>query len=165
MWTKAIVLSRLLVPTLAGIIVFTTAGYGQWAPPRPVPPIPPGDARVWFYRDAGTYDSQQLPSIEMNGTIVGVSQPVGSFYFNVKPGFYHVTVQQYLSNPEEDANINLVPGQQVYLKIVSLTNCIDSGSNRRASSSEFTRPCFYVWNMPAQVAQATVARVPFYGGN
>ena len=163
MWTKAIVLLRLLVPALAGITAFATAGYGQWAQPRPVPPIPAGEARVWFYRDAGTYDSYQLPSIEMNGTIVGVSQPVGSFYFDVKPGFYHVTVQQYLDAPEEAANIDLTPGQQAYLKILSLYDCISGSSNLRGSY--YSRPCFYVWNMPAQVAQATVARIPFYGGN
>ena len=165
MRTKSIVLLRWLLSALAGIATCATASYGQWAPAGSLPPIPPGEARVWFYRDAGTYDSQEQPYILMNGTIIGVSQPRGSFYFDVKSGFYHVTVQQYLSNPEEDANINLVPGQQVYLKIVSLTNCIDSGSNRRASSSEFSRPCFYVWNIPTQIAQADVARTPFYGGN
>jgi hypothetical protein len=163
MWTKAIVLLRLLVPALAGITVFATAGYGQSAPPRPVPTIPPGDARVWFYRDAVIYDSQQQPYILMNGTIVGVSQPVGSFYFDVKPGFYHVTVQQYLDAPEEAANIDLTPGQQAYLEIVSLYDCISGSSN--LTGSYYSRPCFYVWNMPAQVAQATMARVPFYGGN
>jgi hypothetical protein len=163
MWTKAIVLLRLLLPALAGITLFATAGYAQWAPPRPVPPIPPDEARVWFYRDSGLYDSQQQPYILMNGTIVGVSQPVGSFYFDVKPGFYHVTVQQYLDAPEEAANIDLTPGQQAYLKIVPLTDCISGGGAEK--SPGYTRPCFYVWNMPAQVAQATVARVPFYGGN
>jgi hypothetical protein len=162
MWTKAIVLLRLLLPAFAGIALFATAGYGQWVPPRPVPPIPAGEARVWFYRDAGVYDSQEQPYILMNGTIVGVSQPVGSFYFDVRPGFYHVTVQQYLDAPEEAANIDLTPGQQAYLKIVSLTDCISGSSNRRGS--DYQRPCFYVWNMPAQVGQAALARTPFYGG-
>jgi hypothetical protein len=59
MWTKAIVLLRLLLPALAGITLFATAGYAQWAPPRPVPPIPPDEARVWFYRDAVIYDSDE----------------------------------------------------------------------------------------------------------
>jgi hypothetical protein len=163
MWTKAVVLLRWLLSALAGISMHATASYGQWAPAGSLPPIPPGEARVWFYRDAGVYDSQQQPFILMNGTIIGVSQPRGSFYFDVKPGFYHVTVQQYLSNPEQDANINLVPGQQVYLKIVSLTGCI-SGGGTRQSSNRFERPCFYVWNIPTQVAQADVARTPFYGG-
>ena len=127
MWTKSVVLLRWLLSALAGISTFATISYGQWAPAVPVPPIPASEARVWFYRDAGPHDSQEQPYVLMNGTIVGVSQPRGSFYFDVKPGFYHVTVQQYLNAPEEAANINLVPGQQVYLKIVSLINCIQSG--------------------------------------
>jgi hypothetical protein len=126
-----------------------------------LPPIPPGEARVLLYRDAGPYDSQQQPCILMNGMIIGVSQPCGSFHFDVRPGFYHVTVQQYLDAPEEAANVNVTPGQQVYLNIVSLTNCIDGGVRR---ASDFSRPCLYVWNMPTQVAQADVARTPFYGG-
>jgi hypothetical protein len=162
MWTKAIVLLRLLLPALTGSTLFTTAGYGQWAPPGPVPPIPQGEARVWFYRDANLYDSQQQPYILMNGAVVGVSQPVGSFYIDVKSGFYHVNVQQYLDAPEEAANIDPTPGQQVYLKIVSLTDCISGGGAEK--SPGYSRPCFYVWNMPAQIAQAAVARTPFYGG-
>jgi hypothetical protein len=163
MRSKAVGLLRWWLPALAGISVFATASYGQWAPAVSVPPIPQGEARVWFYRDAGVYDSQQQPYILMNGAIIGVSQPSGSFYLDVRPGFYRVAVQQYLSNPEEDANINLVPEQQVYLKIVSLTDCI-SGGGTRQSSNRFERPCFYVWNIPAQVAQADVAHTPFYGG-
>ena len=162
MLTKSVVLLRWLLSALAGISTFATASYGQWAPAGSLPPMPPGEARVWFYRDAGPYDSQQQPYILMNGAIIGVSQPRGSFYLDVKPGFYHVTVQQYLNAPEEAANINMSPGQQVYLKILSLTNCIEGGSNRRGS--DYSRPCFYVWNIPTQVAQADVARTPFYGG-
>jgi hypothetical protein len=90
---------------------------------------------------AGTINSPQL--LELSG--IGQPERLG------------------LSNPEEDANINLVPGQQVCLKIVSLTDCI-SGGGKRQSSNRFERPCFYVWNIPAQVAQADVAHTPFYGG-
>ncbi len=102
------------------------------------PPIPQGEARIWFYRDAGPYDSQAQPYILMNGATVAVSLPRSAFYLDVKPGFYHVTVQQYLSAPEEAANINLTPGQQVYLKIVSLTDCIAGGGGSPRSPGYFT---------------------------
>ena len=88
MRSKVVRLLRWWLPTLAGISVFATASYGQWAPAVSLPPIPQGEARVWFYRDAGVYDSQQQPYILMNGTIIGVSQPRGSFYLDVRPGFY-----------------------------------------------------------------------------
>jgi hypothetical protein len=96
----------------------------------------------------------------MNDTMMGVSQPHGSFFFDVKSGFYQVIVQQYPDAPEEATNINLAAGEQVYLKIVSLTNCIRGASNRGASSSEFSRPCIYVWNIPTRIAQADAAPAP-----
>jgi hypothetical protein len=163
MWTRAVVSLRWLLPALAGVTMFAAASWGQPRAPAPVPPIPQGEARVWFYRDAGPYDSQQIPYILMNGTPIGVSYPRGAFYLDVRPGFYHVAVQQYLSNPEEDANIQLAPGQQVYLRIVSLTDCIAGGGATR--SPGYSRPCFYVWNIPPQVAQAAVAQTPFYRGS
>lgn len=162
-WTKAVVSLRWLPPVLAAFLVFATASYGQWGEPVSPPPIPQGEARLWFYREAGPYDSQEIPYILMNGTPIGVSYPRGAFYLDVRPGFYHVAVQQYLSNPEEDANIQVVPGQQVYLKIVSLRDCIEGGGGTR--SPGYSRPCFYVWNVPPQVAQAAVAQTPFYGGS
>jgi hypothetical protein len=127
-----------------------------------LPPIPPGEARVWFDRDAGPYDSQEQPYIEMNGAIVGVSQPRGSFFIDVKPGFYHVTVQQYLNSPEEAANINLVPGQQVYLRIVLLTDCIAGGGSLRTPG--YSRRASISGTYQPQVAQADAARTSFYGG-
>ncbi|MBV8089800.1 MAG: hypothetical protein JO139_09540 [Alphaproteobacteria bacterium] len=72
MWTRSIVMLRWLLSALAGIATCATASYGQWAPAGSLPPIPPSEARVWFYRDAGIYDSQQQRYILMNGTVIGV---------------------------------------------------------------------------------------------
>jgi hypothetical protein len=69
------------------------------------------------------------------GRSCGVSQPRGSFFIDVKPGFYRVTVQQYLDSPEEAANINLVPDQQVYLEIVSLTDRIAGAGGLRSPAT------------------------------
>jgi len=97
MSSRAAGLLRWWLPALAGISVFATASYGQWASAVSVPPIPQGETRVWFYRDAGVYDSQQQPYIPMNGLIIGVSQPRGSFYLDVRPGFYHVAPSSNIS--------------------------------------------------------------------
>jgi hypothetical protein len=76
MWTKAIALLRRLLPAAAGISLLATVSYAQSAPPTSMPPIPRSEARVWFYRDASTYDSQEQPYILMNGAIVALSQPM-----------------------------------------------------------------------------------------
>src|SRR5438132_10791921 len=60
-----------------------------------VPPIPPGEARVWFYRDGGPYDGVGTPYLRMNEAIVGISEPSGALYRDVAPGQYYVTVDSY----------------------------------------------------------------------
>lgn len=126
-----------------------------------VPPIAPGAARVWFYRDLGLYDGLGTPYVRMNGAIVGVSEPGGALYRDVAPGQYHVTVDNYLSDPDQSRYVYLFPGQQAYFKILSLKNWIMNG-NRFAS--DFHRDTFYVWQIPPEIAQGDVARSQFYGG-
>src|SRR6266581_267115 len=82
-----------LLGTGAAIIVLATANCA----PLPlagsvgIPPIAQGQARVWFYRDADIYESLQRPFARMNGTVVGIAEPGGTFYRDVlsrqKPGF------------------------------------------------------------------------------
>src|SRR5260370_40161699 len=60
-----------------------------------VPPIPSGEARAWFYRVAGPYDSQARPYVRMNDGVIGILEPRGAFYRDVTPGHYHGTVDQF----------------------------------------------------------------------
>ena len=126
-----------------------------------VPPMPTGEARVWFYRDWGPYDALGTPYLRMNEAIVGVSQPGGALYRDVAPGQYHVTVDNYLSDPNQSRYVYLFPGQQAYFKIVSLKNWI-AGGNRNAGG--YQRDTFYVWEIAPEIAQGDVARSQFYGG-
>ena len=127
-----------------------------------VPPVPAGEARVWFYRDLGPYDGLGTPFLRMNGAIVGVSEPGGALYRDVAPGQYHVTVDNYLGDFNSTREVYLFPGQQSYFKIVSLKNWI-AGGNR--FGSDFHRDTFYVREIPPEVAQGDVARSQFYGGS
>jgi hypothetical protein len=165
MSSYAAFLSRWLRPAAAGIGLFATASCAQLPPTASiaVPPIPRGASRVWFYRDAGPYDAQERPYVRMNGQVVGILEPLGAFYRDVAPGSYRVTVDQYLSGPGQSQVVSLAPGQQAYVTIVSLSDWFGGGENYRGSS--FSRPSFYVWTIPPQIAQAAVARTPFYGGS
>jgi hypothetical protein len=127
-----------------------------------VPPIPAGEARAWFYRDPGPYDCVNTPYIRMNEAIVGVSQIGGASYRDVVPGQYLVTVDSYLTAPEQTRNVYLFPGQQAYFKVLCLRNWIAGGGGR--NDSGYQRDTFYVWQMPPEVAQGDVARSQFYGG-
>ena len=85
-----------------------------------IPPIPAGDARVWFYRPIDAYDSMGTPFIRMNEQIVAVSMPLGASYRDVPAGPYHITVDSYGKDFNQDKNVQLAPGQELYVKIVSL---------------------------------------------
>jgi hypothetical protein len=57
------------------------------------PPIPPGSARIWFYRIYDPTESKGRPY--MNGAIVGISEQGYAFYRDVLAGLYHVSVESY----------------------------------------------------------------------
>jgi hypothetical protein len=84
-------------PIVVGVLSLTAAACAQLPQTASVavPPIPPGEARVWFYRDGGPYDGIGTPYLRMNEAIVGVSEPGGASYRDVPAGPYHITVDSY----------------------------------------------------------------------
>jgi hypothetical protein len=134
-----------------------------------IPPIPAGEARVWFYRPVDAFDSLNTPYIRMNDAIVGISLPNGASYRDVPAGQYHIVVDSYLNSPEQDANVALVPGQELYVEVVSLRNWIGGGGgggggqNGGGSDNGYGRDTFYVWLVPPEAARPAVAKSAFYG--
>ena len=130
-----------------------------------MPPIPAAAARVWFYRPIDAYDSLSTPYIRMNDAIVAVSIPEGASYRDVPAGQYHISVDSYLDNPQQDQNVTLAPGQEVYVKVISQRSWIQGGSGSgEGAGGDYTKDTFYVWLVPPEVARADVAHSAFYGG-
>ena len=125
-----------------------------------IPNIPPGMARVWFYREDAPYITQARPYVRMNGAIVGISEDGGSFYRDVAPGEYYVTVDSYGVDINQFPHVALVPGQTVYLQVIGSRYWASGGGAGPGSGWE--RPTFYVWLMPNDVGASAVARSPFY---
>src|SRR5882724_13585567 len=149
-------------PIVVGVLLLAAAACTQLPQTASVtvPPIPPGEARVWFYRNGGPYDGVGTPYLRMNEAIVGVSEPGGASYRDVAPGQYHVTVDSYGRDFNQSRWVYLFPGQQAYFKIVSLRNWAACGGVR----NDCQRDTFYVWEIPPEIAQGDVARSQFYGG-
>jgi hypothetical protein len=156
----------------AGVVLLL--GMAACASPPPtasvaIPPIPAGEARVWFYRPVDAYDSLSTPYIRMNDAIVGVSLPNGASYRDVPAGPYHISVDSYLDSPQQDQNVTLAPGQEVYVKVVSQRSWIQGGAgggggDGGGGGGEYAKDTFYVWLIPPEVARADVAHSAFYGG-
>jgi hypothetical protein len=90
----------------------------------------------------------------MNGAIVGISEQGYVFYRDVLAGLYHVSVESYGRDLFQFRDVALVPGQQAYVKILSLRSWVESGRN-------FRRDTFYVLIIPPTFAQAEISHYPF----
>ena len=170
MSTIPTMLSRRLRQTGAFSLLLAIAACSHLPPTASVsiPPIPAGEARVWFYRPIDLYDSLNTPYIRMNDAIVAVSQPGGASYRDVPAGQYHITVDSYGKDFNQDKDVALVAGQELYVKIVSLrewaTGGAGGGGEMGGGGGSYNKDTFYVWLMPPEVARADVARSAFYGG-
>ncbi len=156
-------------PIIIGVLSLAAAACSQLPSTASiaVPPIPAGEARVWFYRNGGPYDDGMgTPYIRMNDAIVAISEPGGAFYRDIPAGPYHITVESYGKDFNQDKDVELVAGQELYVKIVSLRNWVagGGGGGEEGGGDDFGRDTFYVWLIPPEVARADVARSAFYGG-
>jgi hypothetical protein len=124
-----------------------------------IPPIPAGDARIWFYRDYEPYADKGRPAVAINGGNVGIAELGGAFYRDVVPGSYHATVETYGVDVNQSAHFDLAPGQEAYVKIVSLPSWAEEGDIH-----SFERPTYYAWLIPEETARPDVAHLAFYGG-
>jgi hypothetical protein len=122
--------------------------------PVAAPPVPAGQARVWFYRPLEPYESLDLARIGMNGSYIGAVENGNVFYRDVPPGHYHIAPESFGRDFNQDKDVDLAPGQQLYVKIVSLHSWGVSVSGSR----NFQRDTFYAWLIPPEVAQVEIAR-------
>ena len=154
--------------TFVAILLLATTACVTSPPPIAsvtIPPIPAGAARVWFYRPIDAYDSMATPYIRMNDAIVATSMPNGASYRDVPAGPYHITVDSYGKDFNQDKNVQLAAGQELYVEIVSLRSWVPVGTAGDASGGggDYGRNTFYVWLIPAETARGVVARAVFYG--
>ncbi len=125
-----------------------------------IPPIPPGEGRVWVYRSYDPSESLNMTQVTMNGVYAGYSQLGGAFYRDLPPGIYHVAVDSYGRDFDQSTNIALVPGQQVYIKIELLRSWSSFGLR-----TEIGRDTFYARQIPTELAEAEIGQSFYNGGS
>ena len=143
------------------LLLMATTSCAQ--PPSAAPylaaPIPPGMARIWFYRDLNPNDVMAQAYIRLNGAVAGVSEPGGAFYRDVPPGRYHIHVDSYVDDPHNDRNVDLAPGTEAYAKVLPADNQILGGGG--GVSGGYRRNSFVVWLYPPDAARPAVVRSYF----
>ena len=125
-----------------------------------IPPIPPGQARVWFYREFIPSESLNMTAVSMNNAYVGYSRLGSAFYRDVPPGQYNIAVATWGVDINQSANVGLAAGQEAFVKIESLRNRSSSGER-----NSYERDTFYARLIPPQIAHADLAQTTFDGGS
>ena len=121
--------------------------------PSAAPPVPAGQARIWFFRDWEPSESLNLANIDVNGSYFGSVANGGAFYRDVSPGHYHITPQSYGQDFNQDRDVDLAPGQQVHCRVVSLRSWEEGGD-----VAVFERDTFYIRLVPPEAAQTAIVR-------
>jgi hypothetical protein len=121
--------------------------------------LPPGYARIWLYRLDEPYVSLARPYVRLNGRIVGISEPGGAFYRDVRPGDYYVSVDSQGRDVNQFARVDAAAGQQIYIEVQVLR-----GWDCGLFDHDRCWPTFYTRLQSPQVAIAAIARGRFYGG-
>src|SRR5215469_10840361 len=135
----------------ASILLLIVAGCAERQTVAPAP-IPAGQSRIWVYRTWLPSESLNLANIDVNGVYFGSVANGGAFYRDVPPGHYHIAPVSYNRDINQDRDVDLVPGQQLYVKILS-------SQSWDGACRDCVRDTFYAWVIPPLIAEGEIARV------
>lgn len=145
---------------LAGAAWLALAGCAMQPPgPPPVSPglapaIPPGQARLWFYRDYQPSVSFNMANIDVNGArAASVSATGPGVYRDVPPGQYRIMPEDFVGAPGQGTAVTVGPGETIYLQIED--DPLVSGD-----TTVFQEDVFTVRPVPAAKALAQIAVSP-----
>src|SRR5438552_17496672 len=114
----------------AALLLLGMAGCAQPPPAAPyLAAAPsPGMARIWIYRDLKPNDVLAEAYIRLNGAVAGVSVAGGAFSRRVAPGRYHVSVDSYVQDLHNEADLVLPPSAGVYANVLPLDRFVPGGA-------------------------------------
>ncbi|HUC65127.1 MAG TPA: DUF2846 domain-containing protein [Stellaceae bacterium] len=116
-----VLLSLFLALWLGGCDTATQALEG------PIPPLPAGEARLFFYRDANVYDGLLTTIVSLNGVPVGASELGTVFYRDVAPGTYQIGARSDKLYPDQVKTVAVAPGTTTYVRVQTLPYWGQSG--------------------------------------
>jgi len=155
---------RLLSFAAAAFVLFAVVNADAQPPATSsvvIPPIPPGQARIWIYsgsQPTSPFNYPHMEAVTLNGAKVGYEQLGAGFYRNVAPGHYVIGAPSFLAlDPSQSATVDLAAGQEAYLKLDALGWPNGGGENMVVE--------YYVRLMPPQIARTAIAQLAFLSGN
>ena len=138
----------------AGLLLMLLATACATPPAPQVAASPPGQARIWFYRLWAPSESLNAANIDVNGQYVGSVEPGGAFYRDVAPGVYQIVPQNKYLDYNQNTNVAVVPGQQVFIAVLDLSSWANAVSG---AQWYVRRDAWYARLVPPQSALAQIA--------
>jgi hypothetical protein len=138
----------------AGLALMLSAAACATSPAPQVAAPPPGQGRVWFYRLWDPSESLNVANIDMNGAYVGSVEPGGAFYRDLSPGTYRIAPQNRYFDYNQNTDVAVVPGQQVFVSVLDLTSWANAVSG---AQWYVRRDVWYARLVPPQYAVAQIA--------
>jgi hypothetical protein len=143
---------RVFTMTLAagGTLLFTLDASAQ-ALPAAQPPV----ARIWIYHEMNPNESMAQPYVRIDGAVAGASAPGTAFYRDLPAGRHQISVESYVDDGNQIKIVDLVPGSQVYAKIVPFGDIVQGGGE---FGGGYHRNTYYLWLYPPELGQPAIAR-------
>ena len=138
----------------AGLLLMLLATACASTPAPEVAAPPPGQARIWFYRLWDPSESLNAANIDVNGLYVGSVEPGGAFYRDLAPGVYQIVPQNRYLDYNQNTNVAVVPGQQVFIAVLDLSSWATAVSG---AQWYVRRDAWYARLVPPQYAAAQIA--------
>ena len=143
-------LARTMMLAAAGTLLFTLNASAQ-ALPAGQPPV----ARIWIYHELNPNESMAQPYVRIDGGVIGASVPGTAFYRDLPAGRHQISVESYVDDGNQTKLVDLVPGSQVYAKIVPFGDIVQGGGE---FGGGYHRNTYYLWLYPPEQAQPAIAR-------
>ena len=143
-------LARTMVLAAAGSL-FAVATASAQALPAAQPPV----ARIWIYHELNPNESMAQPYVRIDGGVIGASVPGTAFYRDLPAGRHQISVESYVDDGNQTKLVDLVPGSQVYAKIVPFGDIVQGGGELGGG---YHRNTYYLWLYPPELAQPVIAR-------
>jgi hypothetical protein len=80
-------------------------------------PMPPGKARLYFYRIADFSVGPQWTTVSLNGVAAGAAGPGTVFYRDVPPGRYRISAWSDRLYPDQDKTMVAAPGSTIFVRV------------------------------------------------